>query len=267
MRDEDAARLREIYQRYEFKAWLREVDVSAAPAAPGAAAARMLCPSARLATEYETVTTRAQLEAWLQRIGAADLTCIDTETTSLDPMAARLVGISLSVEPLKACYIPLAHRYAGVPEQLDFDATLAALRPWLESPHHRKVGQHLKYDMHVFANHGLRLAGVAHDTLLESYVLEAHRNNDMDSLAERHLGRKTLTYTEVCGKGANQLVLRRSGDRSGHRLRGRGRRGDVGAASAHCGRRSNRTSNCARSTRTSNCRSHRCCSAWSAPAC
>ncbi len=206
VRDEDAARLREIYQRYEFKAWLREVDASMAPAAPGAAAASA-APERETGTEYETVTTRVQLDAWLQRIGAADLTCIDTETTSLDPMAARLVGISLSVEPLKACYIPLAHRYPGVPEQLDFDATLAALRPWLESPHHRKVGQHLKYDMHVFANHGLRLAGVAHDTLLESYVLEAHRNNDMDSLAERHLGRKTLTYTEVCGKGANQLCF------------------------------------------------------------
>ena len=206
VRNEDAARLREIYQRYEFKALLREVDVSAAPAAPGVAAASAV-PERETGTEYETVTTRAQLEAWLQRIGAADLTCIDTETTSLDPMAARLVGISLSVEPLKACYIPLAHHYAGVPEQLPLDATIAALRPWLESPHHRKVGQHLKYDMHVFANHGLRLAGVAHDTLLESYVLEAHRNNDMDSLAERHLGRKTLTYAEVCGKGANQLCF------------------------------------------------------------
>nr|MCU0769193.1 DNA polymerase I [Burkholderiaceae bacterium] len=124
---------------------------------------------------------------------------------SLDPLAARLVGLSLSVEPLRACYIPLAHRYPGVPDQLPFDATLAALRPWLESPHHRKVGQHLKYDMHVFANHGIQLAGVAHDTLLESYVLEAHRSHDMDSLAERHLGRRTITFAEVCGKGASQI--------------------------------------------------------------
>jgi DNA polymerase-1 len=153
------------------------------------------------------VLTRDQLDAWLQRIGAAELTCIDTETTSLDPMAARLVGISLSVEASKACYIPLAHRYPGVPDQLPLEDTLQALRPWLESPHHRKVGQHLKYDTHLFANHGIRLAGIAHDTMLESYVLEAHRNNDMDSLAERHLGRKTLTYVEVCGKGANQLCF------------------------------------------------------------
>ena len=155
--------------------------------------------------QYETVLTREQLEHWLGRIGAAELTSIDTETTSLDPLAARLVGLSLSVEPFKACYIPLAHRYAGAPDQLPFQETLDALKPWLESPHHRKVGQHLKYDMHVFANHGVRLAGIAHDTLLQSYVLEAHRSHDMDSLAERHLQRRTLTYVEVCGKGANQL--------------------------------------------------------------
>jgi DNA polymerase-1 len=207
VRDEDAERLREIYQRYEFKSWLREMDAAAISAAsdpspePGAGVG----PARETRTQYETVATRAQLDAWLQRIGATELTSVDTETTSLDPMAARLVGISLSLEPLTACYIPLAHRYAGVPEQLPFDETIAALRSWLESPHHRKVGQHLKYDMHVFANHGVRLAGVAHDTLLESYVLEAHRSHDMDSLAERHLGRRTLTYTEVCGKGANQL--------------------------------------------------------------
>ena len=205
MREEDPGQLRELYGRYEFKSWLREVGqvaesdppLGAAPVAHGGADAPR--------PEYETVLTREQLDAWLQRIGAAELTCVDTETTSLDPMAARLVGLSLSIEPLWACYIPLAHSYAGVPEQLPFEATLEALRPWLESPHHRKVGQHLKYDRHVFANHGLKLAGVAHDTLLESYVLEAHRSHDMDSLAERHLGRKTITFTEVCGKGANQL--------------------------------------------------------------
>jgi DNA polymerase-1 len=209
VRDEDAERLRELYQRYEFKSWLREVDAQAIANATGLSAAQSpsALPERDSRTEYELVTTPAQLDTWLQRIGAAALTCIDTETTSLDPMAAQLVGISLSVEPLKACYIPLAHRYPGVPEQLPFEPTLAALRPWLESPHHRKVGQHLKYDTHVFANHGVRLVGVAHDTLLESYVLEAHRNHDMDSLAERHLGRRTLTYTEVCGKGANQLCF------------------------------------------------------------
>lgn len=154
---------------------------------------------------YETIQTEAQLDAWLQKITAADLTCLDTETTSLDPMRAELVGISFSVAPLQAAYIPLAHRYAGVPEQLNREATLAKLKSWLESPHHKKVGQHLKYDTHVFANHGIALAGVAHDTLLESYVLEAHRSHDMDSLAARHLNRKTILFQDVCGKGVNQI--------------------------------------------------------------
>jgi DNA polymerase I len=205
MRDEDPGQLGELYGRYEFKSWLRELGQTAAVDPPPETGRAMQADIDAPRPEYETVLTRDQLDAWLQRIGAAELTCVDTETTSLDPMAARLVGLSLSVEPLRACYIPLAHSYAGVPEQLPFDATLEALRPWLESPHHRKVGQHLKYDTHVLANHGVGLAGVAHDTLLESYVLEAHRSHDMDSLAERHLGRKTITFADVCGKGANQL--------------------------------------------------------------
>ena len=205
LRNEDLDRLRDLYGRYEFKSWLRETSEPVAADPPAGAVQATHAHSDAPRPQYETVLTREQLDAWLQRIGAAELTCVDTETTSLDPMAARLVGLSLSVEPLQACYIPLAHHYAGAPDQLPFDATMAALRPWLESPHHRKVGQHLKYDMHVFANHGIRLAGVAHDTLLESYVLEAHRNHDMDSLAERHLGRKTITFAEVCGKGVNQL--------------------------------------------------------------
>jgi DNA polymerase I len=208
-RPEDADRLRELFTRFEFKSWLREVG-QAAPLAPGAdnePSAASATAAFRPEVDYETVLTSEQLRHWLGRIGAADLTSLDTETTSLDPLAARLVGLSLSVEPFKACYIPLAHRYPGAPEQLPFQEVLEQLKPWLESPHHRKVGQHLKYDMHVFANHGIRLAGVAHDTLLQSYVLEAHRNHDMDSLAERHLNRRTLPYVEVCGKGVNQLCF------------------------------------------------------------
>jgi DNA polymerase-1 len=202
----DSERLRELFTRYEFRSWLK--DIGQPPPVGGDAPVDGEAPPAvamRPDVQYETVLTRGQLEHWLGRIGAAELTSVDTETTSLDPLAARLVGLSLSVEPFKACYIPLAHRYAGAPDQLPFQETLEALKPWLESPHHRKVGQHLKYDMHVFANHGVRLAGIAHDTLLQSYVLEAHRSHDMDSLAERHLQRRTLTYVEVCGKGANQL--------------------------------------------------------------
>jgi len=205
-RPQDEQRLQELFQRWEFKSWLRDRQ-AAAPVeqAAVAEAATPAPPDNRPDVDYECVLTEERFAAWLAKIEGADLTCIDTETTSIDPMAARLVGISLSVEPFKACYIPLAHRYAGVPDQLPFEQTLARLAPWLESERHRKVGQHLKYDQHVFANHGVQLKGIAHDTMLESYVLEPHRNHNMDSLAERHLGRRTITFAEVCGKGASQI--------------------------------------------------------------
>ena len=178
---------------------------------------------ARPDVHYETMLSYEQLEAWLAKIGSADLTSIVTHTTSLDPIAAELVGISLSVEALHACYIPLAHRYAGAPKQLPLEDVLEQLRPWLESPHQRKLGHNMKYQMHAFANRGIELAGIAHDTQLESYVLEAHRNHDMDSLAERHLGRKTLTYVEVCGKGDqlcfDEVAIDRATDYAGEDAR------------------------------------------------
>ncbi|HUN91100.1 MAG TPA: DNA polymerase I [Burkholderiaceae bacterium] len=214
VRGAEGARLRALYEQWEFRSWLRELGEpgGAAPvpadatAAVGSATAPAATPAAaRPDVNYETVVTPEQLSRWVALIEGAELTCIDTETTSLDPMAARLVGISLSVEALAACYIPLAHRGPDVPRQLPFDEVLERLRPWLESARHAKVGQHLKYDAHVFANHGVHLSGIAHDTLLQSYVLEAHRPHDMDSLALRHLGRRTITYEEVCGKGAGQI--------------------------------------------------------------
>jgi DNA polymerase I len=205
----DTEKLRELYSQYEFKVWLREIDNAAVAKAINGGAVNGEPPpaQARPDVEYETILSYEQLEAWLNRIGSADLTSIDTETTSLDPIAAELVGISLSTESLRACYIPLAHRYAGAPKQLPLDDVLEQLQPWLESPHQRKLGHNMKYQMHAFANRGIRLAGIAHDTQLQSYVLEAHRNHDVDSLAERHLGRRTLTYVEVCGKGVNQLCF------------------------------------------------------------
>ena len=155
--------------------------------------------------QAEMVTTRAALDAWLARVQAADRVAVDTETTSLDPHAARLVGISLAVTPWQACYIPVGHNYAGVPEQLPLDEVLAVLKPWLESDAPQKVGQNMKYDMHVLANHGITLRGVVDDTMLESYVLEAHRTHGMDALAGRHLNRTTITYEEVAGKGAKAI--------------------------------------------------------------
>ena len=155
--------------------------------------------------EYTCILTQDVLEQWIAKITDAVLTAVDTETTSLDPMQAELVGVSLSIEPGKAAYIPLAHHYAGAPDQLDREATLERLRPWLESPTHLKCGQNLKYDLHILENHGIKLKGIAHDTLLESYVLEAQKSHDLGSLATRHLGRSSIAYADVAGKGANQI--------------------------------------------------------------
>ncbi|MEB2353352.1 MAG: DNA polymerase I [Burkholderiaceae bacterium] len=210
--DEDPVALRALFERCEFRSWLREFDAAAGAASaapPGAIGAGDTGSDAAHAPAdapaYETVLDEAALERWMARIEAAGLVALDTETTSLDPMAAELVGLSLSVVPWEACYVPLAHRYAGVPAQLSREHVLARLRGWLEDPARAKVGQNLKYDAHVLENHGVRLAGIAHDTLLQSYVLEAHRNHDMDSLAERHLGRRTITYQQVAGRGASQI--------------------------------------------------------------
>jgi DNA polymerase-1 len=142
---------------------------------------------------------------WKEAIANASLVCFDAETTNLDPMQAAIVGLSFAIEPGHACYIPLAHRYAGAPDQLDRDRVLRDLAPWFADASRAKLGQNVKYDQHALANHGLALAGVAHDTLLESYVLEAHKPHDMDNLASRHLNWKTISYADVTGKGANQI--------------------------------------------------------------
>ncbi|MCL6556302.1 MAG: DNA polymerase I [Burkholderiales bacterium] len=197
-RPPDVAELRRLFTRFGFRNWLKELD------AAGSADAAAEAPSAP-AAEYETILTEAQLTSWLSRLEAAPLVALDTETQSLDPMRARLVGLSFAVGPHAAAYVPLGHRYPGAPAQLALETVLATLRPWLENPARRKLGQNLKYDKHVLANHGIRLEGIAHDTLLESYVLEPHKAHDMDSLAQRHLGHKTLSYGEVAGKGAKHI--------------------------------------------------------------
>ncbi|MDO8207756.1 MAG: DNA polymerase I, partial [Gallionella sp.] len=156
---------------------------------------------------YQTILNEAQLDAWLEKLLAADLVCVDTETTGLDVMDAQLVGISLSITPHQAAYLPLAHVYPGAPDQLDRSRTLARLKPWLESDQHKKVGQSLKFDKHIFANHGINLSGIHDDTLLESYVLESHKSHDMDSLALRHLNVKTISFIDVAGKGAKQICF------------------------------------------------------------
>ncbi|MDM7943853.1 MAG: DNA polymerase I [Hydrogenophaga sp.] len=154
---------------------------------------------------YDTVLTWDAFDNWLARVQAAELVAIDTETTSLDEMRAEIVGISFSVMPGEAAYIPLRHSGPDAPEQLPFDEVLARLKPWLENPAHAKLGQHVKYDRHVFANHGIEVQGYVHDTMLQSYVLEVHKPHGLASLAARHLGRQGINYEDLCGKGAHQI--------------------------------------------------------------
>ncbi|HEV7855473.1 MAG TPA: DNA polymerase I [Herminiimonas sp.] len=214
---EDKDAMIEFFKRNGFKSWLRELTegTDAAPAQEAPGAPQPAAPQGSLfgndapevEKQYETVLTEADLDRWIAKINAAALTSVDTETTSLDPMQAKLVGISLCCKPGVAAYIPVAHHYQNVPDQLPRDLVLSKLRAWLEDDSKPKVGQHLKYDSHIFANHGVALRGIQHDTLLESYVFESHRSHDMDSLALRHLNRKTITFQEVCGKGASQLCF------------------------------------------------------------
>jgi DNA polymerase-1 len=201
-----------FFERYGFKTMLRELTSNGGVGAPalnspeGAAQGGPHVGSV-IRGEYETVLTEEQLDRWLALVDVAALTSVDTETTSLDPMTAQMVGISLSVEAGKGAYIPVAHRYAGVAQQLPRELVLERLKPWLENPDKPKLGQNLKYDMHIFANHGVTLRGIVHDTLLQSYVFESHKPHDMDSMALRHLGYTTIAYVEVCGKGAGQICF------------------------------------------------------------
>ncbi|MBU1190305.1 MAG: DNA polymerase I [Gammaproteobacteria bacterium] len=201
MRAPDSSALRELYKKLEFNTWLRQLEdtATAAPAEPESAASRAI------EQDYETVFTQAQLDAWIKRLQDAELFAFDTETTSLDYMQARIVGVSFAV-PGAAAYVPLAHDYPGAPEQLDRDAVLSQLKSLLESAEHRKVGQNLKYDMSVLANHGIALAGIAFDTMLESYVLDSTASrHDMDSLAQKYLNHTTITFEDIAGKGVKQL--------------------------------------------------------------
>jgi DNA polymerase-1 len=202
-----------FYERYGLRTFRKEL--LAADPTPGTALtglsvavpASVDVVGADVVTEgrYETVLTTEALAAWIAKIDRAPLTAIDTETDSLDAMQAQLVGISLSVAPGEAAYIPLRHSYAGAPDQLDVAEVLAGLRPWLEDAAKAKLGQNIKYDMHVFMNAGIAVRGYLHDTLLESYVLEAHKPHGLESLASRHLNRSGLSYEDLCGKGVHQI--------------------------------------------------------------
>ncbi|HSC09844.1 MAG TPA: DNA polymerase, partial [Rhodanobacteraceae bacterium] len=236
LRAPDTEKLREFYRRYEFNAALKELEAAAvaspafslsspaSQAADGDAQPSALSPQPLLQStpsppnppheveglqakgEYELVLTLAQFEDWLAKLRNADLIAFDTETNSLDPMRAEIIGVSFAVEPERAAYVPLAHEYAGVPAQLDRNAVLAALRPLLEDADKDKVGQHLKYDMNVLSAYAIEVRGVRYDSMLESYVLNSSTNrHDMDALAKRYLGIDTIRYEDVTGKGARQI--------------------------------------------------------------
>ncbi|MES2909834.1 MAG: DNA polymerase I [Pseudomonadota bacterium] len=230
--------LKSFYEKYGFKGLVRQIDVESTPAelpagpegrhppakktatadsgSPGlfdepaeqtGAGAQADAPLAERTTNlhYDTILSWDLFGTWLAKIEAAELVALDTETTSLDEMLAQIVGLSLSVNPGEAAYIPLTHDYPDAPAQLPRDEVLARLKPWLENPAKAKLGQHVKYDRHVFANHGIEVQGYAHDTMLQSYVLEVHKPHGLASLAERHVGRSGINYEDLCGKGAHQI--------------------------------------------------------------
>lgn len=204
----DNQKLAELYRRYEFKSWLQELD--SAPAA--ATSTKADEPATSIETHYETILTQQQLDNWLARLQKAELFAFDTETTSLNYLQARIVGMSFSIKAGEAAYLPLAHDYPGAPDQLDFDATLALMKPLLEDPKALKVGQNLKYDRHILLNHGIDLQGIAHDTMLQSYVLDSTATrHDMDSLAEKYLNRSTIHFEDIAGKGKKQLTFNEIG--------------------------------------------------------
>ena len=215
LRGRDVEALRELYARYGFGAALREIEGKAAPSAAGPRAAAPaavedapLDPALSAPGEYECVLDMARLHDWIARLQAAPLVSFDTETDSLDPMRANLVGLSFAVEPGQACYIPVAHDYPGAPAQLDRAAVLEALRPVFEDAAKPKLGQHGKYDLHVLRRHGVAVQGYAEDTMLESFVFNAGgQRHDMDTLAQKYLGYATIKYEQVAGKGAKQILF------------------------------------------------------------
>lgn len=195
--DVDEERLLELFKELEFKGWIDELQDSGESAA-----------AASEAGNYEIITDEAAFESWLEALEAAELFAFDTETTSLDYMQARIVGVSFAVEAGKAAYLPLAHDYLGAPDQLDRDTCLAKLKPLLEDPQRIKLGQNLKYDASVLANHDINMRGIGFDTMLESYVLDSTgTRHDMDSLALKYLGHSTVHFEDIAGKGAKQLTF------------------------------------------------------------
>jgi len=209
-----------FYEKYGFKGLVKSLESHGVRAEPveGKAPDRKIepglfdeldvnvaMPKQPCTLVFDTIFSWEALDAWLLKLQAAELVALDTETTSLDEMLAEIVGISFSITPGEAAYIPLTHDYPDAPQQLPRDEVLARLKPWLENPAKHKLGQHIKYDRHVFANHGVDVQGYVHDTMLQSYVLEVHKPHGLSSLADRHLGRGGISFEDLCGKGVHQI--------------------------------------------------------------
>ncbi len=205
------SKLSDFYFKYGFKGLAAGLGkASSAPVAAIPAMDDLFAEAAPIVStisdkKYDTILTWEAFDEWLAKIKVAELTAVDTETTSIHEMLAQIVGISFSVQPGEAAYIPVAHSGPDAPEQLPFDQVLAKLKPWLEDAQYKKLGQHIKYDRHVFANHGIEVQGYVHDTMLQSYVLEVHKPHNLTSLAQRHVGRSGISYEDLCGKGAHQI--------------------------------------------------------------
>ncbi len=191
----DTESLKNLYSEFELKTWLTELG--------GASAA----PATTVETDYQTILRQADFDSWLTQLKQADEFAFDTETTSLNYMQARVVGVSFSVEPGKAAYVPFGHDYEDAPQQLSEDAVLGGLKSLLEDPDIKKLGQNLKYDAHVLENHGIKMQGISNDTLLQSYVLDSTKRHDMDSMASRFLNHSTIHFEDIAGKGAKQLTF------------------------------------------------------------
>ena len=212
LREQNDDSLLELFKEYEFRNWIAELESSELESANKAAAdtgnKTESEPAEKLEKRYSVITEQAELDQWLERLKNSALFAFDTETTSLRYMEAEVVGLSFAIEPGEAAYVPLAHDYMGAPEQLDRDAVLEQFKPLLEDPAQKKVGQNLKYDKNVLANHGIQLEGIAEDTMLESYVYNSvGTRHDMDTLAREYLGEQTITFESIAGKGAKQLTF------------------------------------------------------------
>ncbi|MGS1106304.1 DNA polymerase I [Achromobacter anxifer] len=216
-RPRDEATLTELYERYGFRTWLRDLTGDAERVPAGDARVAHEAPAAPVELDYQIISDWAAFDAWMEKLKDAPLVALDTETTSLDEMQARMVGMSLAVAPGVACYIPVAHRGPDNAPQLPKAEVLARLKPWLEDASRAKLLHHAKYDAHVFANEGIHLAGITEDTMLQAYVLESHRGVGLNDLAQRYLGRSGVSYEDLCGKGAKQIGFDEVAvDKAGH---------------------------------------------------